>query len=170
MRDLLQTKFDELFKRDGSAAENANITELMVIVLQLSCRTDLESCADFALKEFAGLTLETNRIPVDLSETIYCTAIQFGTEADWTLLRRLYTRSNVSEERRILLSAMACSRENWALDKLLNLAFAGRYMPKDDVLLIFSAVAQNPLGYNIAKKYLVDNIKAIIKLYEFVKA
>jgi len=46
MRDLLQTKFDELFKRDGSAAENANITELMVIVLQLSCRTDLESCAD----------------------------------------------------------------------------------------------------------------------------
>ncbi|EDX17573.1 GD16024 [Drosophila simulans] len=165
MKDLMQTKFDELFKRDGPAAENGNITELMVIVLQLSCRTDLESCAEFALKEFASLTLETNRIPVDLSETIYCTAIQFGTEADWTLLRRLYTRSNVSEERRILLSAMACSRENWALEKLLNLAFAGRYMPKNDVLLIFSAVAQNPLGYNLAKKYLVDNIKAIIKLY-----
>ncbi|XP_043661165.1 aminopeptidase N isoform X1 [Drosophila teissieri] len=166
VRGLLQAKFDELFKSDAAAAAGKeNITELMVIVLQLSCQTDLQSCADFALQEFAGLTLATNRIPVDLRETIYCTAIQFGTEADWTLLRRLYKRSDVSEERRIILSALACSRENWAMDKLLGLAFVGQYLPKDDVLLIFSAVAQNPFGYTLAKKYLVNNIKAIIKLY-----
>ncbi|XP_016951611.1 thyrotropin-releasing hormone-degrading ectoenzyme [Drosophila biarmipes] len=162
MRSVLQPKFDELFNPKAPG----NHSDLMGIILQLSCQMDLSSCANLALKEFAGLSLQSNSIPVDRRGTIYCTAIQFGTEADWTLLRRLYKRSNVAEERRIILGALACSRENWALEKLLGLAFGSRYMPKDDVLLIFTAVAQNPLGYVLAKKYLMDNIKAIRKFYE----
>jgi len=164
MRTVLQPKFDELFNPKTQAAGKDKSKNLMAIILQMSCQMDLGSCANLALKEFAGLNLEANRIPVDQRGTIYCTAIQFGTEADWTFLRRLYKRSNVAEERRIILGALACSRENWALEKLLGLAFGSRYMPKDDVLLIFSAVAQNPLGYVLAKNYLVDNIKAIRKL------
>nr|XP_016942515.2 thyrotropin-releasing hormone-degrading ectoenzyme isoform X2 [Drosophila suzukii] len=166
MRTVLQPKFDELFNPKTQAAGRGKSTDLMAIILQMACQMDLGSCANLALKEFAGLSLEANRIPVDQRGTIYCTAIQFGTEADWTFLRRLYKRSNVAEERRIILGALACSRENWALEKLLGMAFGSRYMPKDDVLLIFSAVAQNPLGYVLAKNYLVDNIKAIRKFYE----
>nr|XP_017002341.2 thyrotropin-releasing hormone-degrading ectoenzyme isoform X2 [Drosophila takahashii] len=166
MRGVLQTKFDELFEPKTRAAATAKSTDLKGIILTLSCQTDLGSCSNMALKEFAAVTLEANSIPVDQRETIYCTAIQFGTEADWTLLRRLYKRSNVAEERRIILGALACSRENWALEKLLGLAFGSPYMPKEDVYLIFSAVAQNPLGFALAKRYLIDNIKAINKFYE----
>ncbi|XP_044317187.1 LOW QUALITY PROTEIN: aminopeptidase N [Drosophila rhopaloa] len=164
MRGILQTKFNELFIPSTRSGKSYPLY-LRGLILQLACQTEMKSCANLALKEFSGLTLTTNNIPVDQRETIYCTAIRLGTEADWTLLRRLYKRSNVSEERGIILSALACSRESWALDKMLTLAFGSSYLPKDDVLLIFSAVAQNPLGYILAKRYLVDNIQTIIKLY-----
>ncbi|XP_017074516.1 aminopeptidase N [Drosophila eugracilis] len=162
--EILQPKFNELFITKNP--ESANKANLKRIILHLSCLSDLSSCADLALKEFSALSLSNNPIPVDQRETIYCTAIRFGTEADWTLLRKLYKRSNVVEERRIILSALSCSRETWALRKMLALAFGSRYLPKDDIRLIFTAVAQNPVGNELAKRYLMDRIKIIIKLYE----
>ncbi|XP_017119434.2 thyrotropin-releasing hormone-degrading ectoenzyme isoform X1 [Drosophila elegans] len=165
MWSILQPKFDELFNPRTRSPGKNNKLDLKGLILMLACQTDMRPCADLALKEFAGLTLKSNRIPIDQRETIYCTAIRYGTEADWTLLRRLYTRSNVAEERGIILRALTCSRENWALDKMLGLAFGSRYLPKGDVLLIFSAMAQNPLGFILAKRYLVDNIQAITKFY-----
>ncbi|XP_017045852.1 aminopeptidase N [Drosophila ficusphila] len=165
MRGILQPKFKELFMPKDNSDAKGNTTTLKGIVLQLACQMDLGLCANLALKEFGGINLGSNRIPVDQRGTIYCTAIRLGTEADWTLLRTLYKRSNVIEERRMILSALACSRESWALDKLLGLAFRSRFMPKADVLLIFKAVSQNSLGLVLAKRYLMDNIKAIIKLY-----
>ncbi|KAH8275998.1 hypothetical protein KR018_005959, partial [Drosophila ironensis] len=158
---------------DTASTTTTNFTEidkdtLKTIVLQLACQTDLGACEDMAVKRFAKISLQSNDVPVDHRQTIYCTAIRFGTEADWITLRKMYDESNVASEKTFILKALACSRDNWALEKMLSWAFSGSLENKDDVHRIFSAVVRNYVGYDLAKNYLFANINKIKQIYENV--
>lgn len=172
MRSLLESKFGQLFPEPEEApkearteeSEGSSTTDLKRIVLQLSCQTDLGSCEKLAQREFGGLNATTNSIPMDLRGILYCTAIRLGTEADWILLRKMYKSSKEAGERSIILASLACSPDNWALENMLQWVFTSRNLSKEDVLRVFSAVVQSPLGYSLAKDYLVGNIQRIKKL------
>ncbi|XP_070137967.1 aminopeptidase N isoform X2 [Drosophila bipectinata] len=140
---------------------------LKTIVLRLACETNLASCESLALRDFSQMNVTQNNIPVDQRRTIYCTAIRLGTEADWIELRKLFKSSEMSGERTMILEALSCSRDTWALEKMLMWAFGGANLAKVDVLRIFSAVVRNPVGYQLAKNYLIKNISNIKKFYSF---
>ncbi|KAH8324092.1 hypothetical protein KR074_002888, partial [Drosophila pseudoananassae] len=170
LRGVLEPKFHELFLSNTTNASNTTSTTqhtLKTIVLRLACETNLASCESLALKDFSLMNVTENNIPVDQRQTIYCTAIRLGTEADWIELRKLFKSSEMSGERSMILEALSCSRDTWALEKMLMWAFGGANLAKVDVLRIFRAVVRNPVGYQLAKNYLVKNISNIKKFYSF---
>ncbi|KAH8314172.1 hypothetical protein KR067_006306, partial [Drosophila pandora] len=171
MRGILEPKFNEFFQSEGSTdsggSDNSEKYHMKTIVLHLACETNMAPCEKLAIKLFSQMNVTQNTIPVDQRETIYCTAIRLGTEADWTELRKLYKTSKVSGERSMILKALCCSRDPWALEKMIRWAFTGANMNKEDVLKIFTAVVQNPVGYQLAKNYLIENIYSIKTFYSF---
>lgn len=148
----------------NSTPIDSTTNPIKTIVLQLACETNMGPCENLAMKLLSQMNATQNSIPVDQRQTIYCTAIRLGTEADWVELRKLYKSSQVAGERSMILKALCCSRDSWALEKMIRWAFTGANMNKDDVLGIFSTVVRNPVGYQLAKNYLIENIYSIKKL------
>ncbi|XP_030381815.1 aminopeptidase N-like [Scaptodrosophila lebanonensis] len=160
MRDLLGPKFDEIFVKPS--AGNSLDTLYRVIIFQQACHYELLACVNFARDEFAKLrrvpTLNApDSVPADIQETLFCTAIRFGNEADWTWLKNNYMRSNVAAEQKLMLAALGCSRDTWSLEIMLKWTFAGKLVRKHAAQRTFRAVVKNPLGYHLAKKFLSEN-------------
>lgn len=57
-----------------------------------------------------------HRIAPNHRMIIYCTAIKYGTQAEWNFLYERY-RKSVGMQQDIMLSALGCSREQWILKR-----------------------------------------------------
>lgn len=55
------------------------------------------------------LYVNTNRVPADLAQAIYCTAIREGSEDEWEFLWNKLNKENVFDERRLLLRGLGCT-------------------------------------------------------------
>lgn len=52
-----------------------------------------------------------HRIPVDLASTVYCSAIEHGTEEEWNFLWNRYKSTNLAAEKRTMLNALGCTKK-----------------------------------------------------------
>lgn len=58
-----------------------------------------------------------SRVPANLKNVIYCTAIKHGGQAEWDFAWARYLATNVGSERDQLLVALGCTRETWILSR-----------------------------------------------------
>ncbi|XP_064551050.1 aminopeptidase Ey-like [Drosophila montana] len=107
-----------------------------------------------------------NPVPINLRQTVYCTAIRHGNDADWQFLWTRYKNSNVAAEKRTMLFSLGCTREVWLLQRYLALTFEPKEgIRKQDSMWAFQAVAYNEIGFHLARDYFINNVDFIYKFY-----
>ncbi|KAH8324091.1 hypothetical protein KR074_002887 [Drosophila pseudoananassae] len=163
MRNLVKRQFDKEFAENRTINKEEKVSHRPVI-LQLACQYELPACLSLARKEFAGISAapwprKGGWMSVREQETVLCTAVRFGTDMDWDVVDGLYQRSNFTAEQESLLSALACSRNIYALERMLKRSFQGVGVRKSK--RAFRAIVSNPLGYRIAIDYISKNIQLV---------
>lgn len=89
---------------------------------------------------------------------VYCTAVQYGTEAEWEFAFERYLKSSVSTEKEIILTALGCSKEPWILSRYLRYSITGDMgIRKQDVYRVFAAVSSNVVGQKMAFDFIRNN-------------
>ncbi|KAH8356006.1 hypothetical protein KR200_007328 [Drosophila serrata] len=144
---------------------------LKVNVVSMACQFQVGDCVARAVEYFRQWQAEpnpeeSNPVPVNLRSIVYCTAIRTGSEDDWQFLWTRYTKSNKADEKVTILDSLGCSRVVWLLEEMLELSFESRgpIRPQDSVIS-FDSVAENPVGFMLAKQYFMHNFDHIHKFY-----
>ena len=60
---------------------------------------------------------DCRRIPADLKQTVYCTALKHGGLEEWNFAYKQYTIANVAVEKHKLLRSLSCSSKPWVLNR-----------------------------------------------------
>ncbi|XP_015127586.1 putative aminopeptidase-2 [Diachasma alloeum] len=92
-------------------------------VINWACAFDLKDCISNSTKLFANWRANGKElVPVNLRNTIYCTAIKHGTTEDWNFLWDKYNTAPLATEKVLILGALGCSEDKVLLKKLLMAA------------------------------------------------
>ncbi|XP_075149907.1 suppressor of ER stress-induced death [Haematobia irritans] len=132
-------------------------------ILNIACHLGHRECIDQSLLKFQNWMQDpnpdvNNPISADLRSIIYCTAIAYGTEAEWDFAYERFKKSSVSTEKEILLSALGCSREPWIVSRFLQYSITGEHdIRKQDVYRVFMGVSANVVGQKIAFDFIHSN-------------
>ncbi|EDV34665.2 uncharacterized protein Dana_GF21433 [Drosophila ananassae] len=165
IRNLVRRQFDKELSENRTINKEEKMSHRPVI-LQLSCQYELPACLSLARREFARISATPSHrkdgwMSIREQETVFCTAVRFGTEADWGVVDGLYQRSIFAAEQESLLSALACSRNIYYLERSLKWTFQSVGVRKQNAKRVFRAIVSNPLGYRIATEYVSKNIQLI---------
>ena len=74
------------------------------------------------LNNFLGQILKTFSSTSSSRQTVLCTAIQKGTVEDWDFLWSRYLLTDNANEKNTFLGGLACSQEDWILERFLGMA------------------------------------------------
>lgn len=160
MRLLLERQFKRVISSDLTSS-SGNMTHRPVII-RLACEYELPACVSLARREFMKGTPEKGGwMTIRERETVVCTAVKFGTEGDRDMVESMYKRSNFAAEKESLLTALACSRNVFALQRVLIWTFESSGVRKQNARRTFKAVVSNSMGYRLAKKYVSVNMQNI---------
>lgn len=143
---------------------------LKTMVGNWACQYQVSDCVPVAQAYYRTWRDETepdkkNPVPINLRQTVYCTSIRHGNDADWEFLWTRYKNSNVAAEKRTMLFSLGCTREVWLLQRYLALTFEPQQgIRKQDSMWAFQAVAYNEIGFHLARDYFMSNVDFIYKL------
>ncbi|KAJ8982959.1 hypothetical protein NQ317_005276 [Molorchus minor] len=159
MLHLIRDHYRELGFRDSGDDDPLTVLSRMDIMGK-ACLLGMRECIMQAVQQFhnwknGAYPDNINEISPDLREIIYCTAIADGGQEEWDFAWQRYLNTNVANEKEILLSALSCSKETWILSKYLEWAVTENSgIRKHDCPRVFAAVSQNPIGQDLAYRFL----------------
>ncbi|ALC47157.1 SP1029, partial [Drosophila busckii] len=144
---------------------------LKTLVASWACLYKVDDCVPVAVDYYRAWRAEAtpdqkNPVPINLRQTVYCTAIRNGDDADWQFLWMRYKNSNVAAEKRTMMAALGCSMQVWQLQRYLELTFKPEEgIRRQDSMWAFQAVAYNEIGFHLARDYFMDNVDFIYNFY-----
>ncbi|XP_070558850.1 aminopeptidase N-like [Ptychodera flava] len=131
--------------------------------LSVSCDYSNPDCVNTASSQFKAWMADPddNRIEPDMRSTVYCTAIRYGTDAEWQFA---YDRQkDDSSEGGRLRSAMACSRASWTLQGYMEEALESSSF---DARTTIGYVRDNSgLGFDLAWAFTIESFDALAATY-----
>jgi len=142
---------------------------LRKVVAKWACKAGHEECQAKAVAKFRNWmdTIKpdakgNNPVDVNMKSITYCNAVANGGEEEWNFAWQRYEKSNVASEKAILLSAMACTKEVWLLNRFLNMSITpSSGVRKQDGGKVIVAVAKNTVGSLLAFDFLSENWRHI---------
>ncbi|XP_018019816.1 aminopeptidase N [Hyalella azteca] len=141
-----------------------------VLAVDWACHLEYEDCVSRSVdlyNQWMASPSDQTLISSNLRSTVYCTAIAQGGEAEWNFAWAQYLATNVASEQDRILYALSCTREIWILTKYLDMAFTENSgVRKQDSGRVFSNVASNDVGRDVAWQYLQDNVNSIAAYYQ----
>ncbi|GLH03165.1 Aminopeptidase N precursor, putative, partial [Gryllus bimaculatus] len=160
---LLGPRFAELGlePRAGEPAPDALARRLLA---RWACALGDARCVRASVAHFARWRKlpDEHTIPADMRSVVLCTAVEHGSAADWQFLWERYANATSSAERSGVLQALGCSRDPATLSRFLQMSIQkDSAIRKQHSASVFEAVAKNPVGHNIAKEFLKNNIDRI---------
>ncbi|XP_016951841.1 thyrotropin-releasing hormone-degrading ectoenzyme isoform X3 [Drosophila biarmipes] len=160
MRLLLERQFQRVLSLYLSNS-SGNMTH-RPLILQLACQYEVPACVSLARREFEkGTPAKAGWMTIRERETVFCTAVKFGTEAEREAVESMYHNSNFAAEQESLLTALACSRNAFALERVLKWTFESVGIRRHNARKTFMAVVSNSVGYSLAMKYVATNMQYI---------
>ncbi|RNA03939.1 Aminopeptidase N, partial [Brachionus plicatilis] len=166
MLNLVESLYNKLGWRDQNT-DTWLLRKLRTIIVKLACHLDHQDCIEnsIALYKEWMKNEKINKIPVNVRSLVYCTAIKYGTFAEWSFALSQYEKESDASVKRELQAGMACSREQWIQIKYLNNQLNLNKTRKQDGLfgIIYSAsnLNSNKLAWNFVK----NNWEIIIERY-----
>ncbi|CAG2060421.1 unnamed protein product [Timema podura] len=126
--------------------------KLHSLIVSWASRMDMGNCRTQARELFHEWMESSdpdndNPIPQDVRSNVYCSALKYGGEEEWSFAWKRYKKANVAAEKMTLLSALGCTRETWLLYRLLDLAHKDDTdIRKQDSHTLFASIARNEVG------------------------
>ncbi|XP_018334891.1 aminopeptidase N-like [Agrilus planipennis] len=168
VRHILEeiTKKMKTKKLDRKNTENIR---LVALIGSLCCKYDVGDCRDKATLEayIKNPNSRWSNVPKYMHHVVLCYGIQKGNETEWNLLWQRYKKSNTPTEKHLILKSLGCTKIVPLLQRYLEWTLNDKSgIRKHDRLTVFTAVAQNDVGYHYAEQFLLNYIEEI---YERMK-
>ncbi|PSN47508.1 hypothetical protein C0J52_02250 [Blattella germanica] len=164
---LLITK--KIIKRLGfyERDSDSHITRMhRALVIYWVCRYDHENCVHISKTRFMELQLYGEKVPPNLESVVYCSAIKHGTQSEWDFLWNIFQRTTKSDEKKIILSALGCTENEYLIERYLSKSIdSSSSIKKQDADKVFLSVSNNPVGLEIAFEFLRKNHQKMVKNY-----
>ncbi|XP_072004560.1 aminopeptidase N-like [Engystomops pustulosus] len=129
-----------------------------------ACSYGIQECGALALSLFNDWrTGGVNGIHPNLRSTIYCNAIAVGGEEEWNFLWQEFTKTTNAQEADKLRAGLACSREPWILNRLLEYSLDASKIRKQDMLSTITNVANNVIGQALTWDFIRANWGTLVK-------
>ncbi|KAF3426305.1 LOW QUALITY PROTEIN: hypothetical protein E2986_13349 [Frieseomelitta varia] len=115
--------------------------------------------------------VETSKriIPPDAKVAIYCTAIRDGDLNDWNFLWEQYLKTNFASEKKIILDALGCSKDEKILHDYIEKALVSNYtadIRKQDFNAVLASIYNSgEYGVDTMLDYIVINYDRLYKYY-----
>jgi len=141
-------------------------------VVNWMCRLDQQDCSVKSLLLFKQWMQSEDPdlgspIPSFSRETVLCTALQQGSETEWDFLFSRFLNSNNGNEKSAIISALGCIKEDWILERYLDMALHETSgVKRQDGYMVVQAVSKNTLGRYIAWNWIRNNWNLIRELYD----
>ncbi|OQV25529.1 Aminopeptidase N [Hypsibius exemplaris] len=143
----------------GDSSTDAHLQQLQrVEVLQAACYYGHDNCVENAKQIYTRWMAnpEQNKISPNLKIIVYCNAIRYGSAEEWDFAWEQYKKTNTASEKRQFLTSLACSREPWILNRLLEWSLSSPSIRKQDGDHVMGLIAQNPVGRYLAWNFIRD--------------
>lgn len=119
--------------------------------IQFACNSGYQPCRENASRLFKQWMDDpdpgrNNPIPQNLRNSVYCNAIRNGGDEEWEFAYDRSKKGAVESDNKLLLAALACTKEPWLLNRLLNYSMTPSEIRKVDSTFVMAAVAQNDAG------------------------
>ena len=106
-------------------------------------------------------------LPSSTRDSVLCTAVSEGDEATWDFVWARYLGSHNANEKLSLLTALACSREVWLLERYLEMSLTEEAgVSKQDGYKIVVAVSNNLVGRFLAWDWLRSHWDELTTYYD----
>ncbi|XP_066270940.1 aminopeptidase N-like [Branchiostoma lanceolatum] len=125
--------------------------------LSLACYFGYNGCLQNASQKFSewrgGASVSPN-----LKNVVYCYGIANGNENDWNFAwQRYLSTDTVASEKALLLSALACTADQYLLSRYLNWTIDSTRVRKADALNTIVSISENKLGKAMVWTFLNQN-------------
>ncbi|KAK3107389.1 hypothetical protein FSP39_013558 [Pinctada imbricata] len=166
---MMRYKLEVIFKSIGMMRqenENINVRLLRSYIVQEACQFHIENCTRVALEEFNKWRNDTDNyfIDPDIKPTVLCTAVRETGSDEWDFLFEHYQNSTASEQT-IIRGALACSRQDWILNRFLDYSIDETKIRKQDARLVIQSVGANPAGLYKAWSFVINNWNYLLTEY-----
>ncbi|XP_054001864.1 putative aminopeptidase-2 [Hylaeus anthracinus] len=140
------------------------------LILTWVCKFNETKCVNTAKKSFANWRSSlVNRISPNARPAIYCTAIRFGSDADWRFLWEQYLATQFASEKKIILDALGCTRQETLLREYIQYALSRNYtanIRKQDVSAALASIyTSGQFGLEVMLDYLLQNYENVYAHY-----
>ncbi|XP_053320870.1 aminopeptidase N-like [Spea bombifrons] len=158
MKEYLKKQVTPLFKHFEKVTENftkrpESLTDQYneINAISVACSYGVAECGQLASKQFnEWQRTGNNTIHPNLRSNIYCTAVAQGGEAEWDFVWEKFAASDNAQESDKLRSALACSKEPWILNRLLEFSLDTTKIRRQDTVSTISSVSSNVIGQSLA--------------------
>ncbi|RZB41451.1 aminopeptidase N, partial [Asbolus verrucosus] len=135
-------------------------------VLKWSCRKTDSECAIRSHHKFRFWMEKNERVPPNLRDIVYCTAIRQGSEAEWNFAYNQYLRTASVSEKNVLLDALGCTTKRWLLSRYLDfLVHNDSSIRIQDAGRVFKSVSDNNVASTMAFDFLRMNWDKLLAHY-----
>ncbi|OCT89713.1 hypothetical protein XELAEV_18018332mg [Xenopus laevis] len=174
MKKYMKKQVIPLFEHFKNVTSNWTIRPLSLTdqyceinTLSTACSYDVEECLEFASKLFNAWMVPpfTNNIHPNLRTNVYCTAVAQGGEEEWNFLWDRFQETDIAQEADKLRAALACSKEPWILNRLLEYSLDSTKIRRQDAVSTISSVVNNPIGQSLAWDFVRANWKTLYSMF-----
>ncbi|XP_040270073.1 aminopeptidase N-like [Bufo bufo] len=171
MKTYMKQQVTPLFTHFKTLTSNwtdrpATLTEQYneINAVSMACSYGIPECGELATRLFnEWRNSNVNGIHPNLRSTIYCNAIAQGGEEEWNFLWEQFTKTTNAQEADKLRAALACSREPWILNRLLEFSLDPSKIRKQDTLSTITNVANNVVGQDLCWEFISANWETLVK-------
>eukprot|EP00058_Branchiostoma_floridae_P020053 XP_002605543.1 hypothetical protein BRAFLDRAFT_130666 [Branchiostoma floridae] len=133
--------------------------------LSLACNFGYNGCLQNASQKFSEWRGGGSVSP-NLKRTVYCYGIANGNENDWNFAwQRYLSTDTVASEKALLLSALACTADQYVLRRYLDWTIDSTKVRKGDALNTIVSISGNKLGKAMVWTFLNQNWDYIFDSY-----
>ncbi|KAM4677163.1 aminopeptidase N isoform 1-T2 [Discoglossus pictus] len=131
-----------------------------------ACAYGVAECGQLALDLFRNWTEGgINHIHPNLRSTIYCNAIAQGGEVEWNFAFAEFKKTDNAQEADKLRAALACSKEPWILNRLLEYSLDTTKIRRQDTVSTITNIANNIVGQSLAWDFIRANWKTMFEQF-----
>ncbi|XP_060074768.1 glutamyl aminopeptidase-like [Ylistrum balloti] len=153
LHDLVAPVYDKVGTSPGGILPEKYLRE---VILTTACDVGVTKAIDYAKEKFRQWKEDGVQPPSHFSLTIYSVGVREGSVEEWDHVWNRSQVSNVAAERQMLMEALAQTQKPWLLWRYANWIFDETKIKRQDVRLVVSYFAKNPLGRMIALHLLMN--------------
>ncbi|KAL6443889.1 hypothetical protein ACFW04_001722 [Cataglyphis niger] len=164
LKSLIRPLYGRLGFEDKRYDDNLTIM-LKMHTRKWACKLEIGDCKFYAAYYFYQKLRHSETIPPNYRDVVYCTAMSSDkTNNTYEFLWKEYLNSNVTTDKLVILSSLACSQNKDILEKLLRDAIAeNSYIRYQDSAKVFSDVYDASLiGIEVVMNVIKNNYDDIL--------